>query len=176
MKPVNGKVASPSAVNHVMATMVTVTFFVMTTLIGLTMEKYFSMLIEVSVNNDEASNRMFTNPFRWHILSPNIQSRVKHVMIENGIQNKATPRSAHAWFKMNMFVHVRSLRVRHIVMIRVMLPDMASSIMSPRTGASTKYSVSGSSYTSPFEIEEFCSWLKFKSAMVAKPAIEEKQF
>ena len=76
MKPVNGKVASPSAVNHVMATMVTVTFFVMTTLIGLTMEKYFSMLIEVSVNNDEASNRMFTNPFRWHILSPNIQSRV----------------------------------------------------------------------------------------------------
>lgn len=56
-------------------------------------------------------------------------------------------------------------------MIRVMLLDMVSSIMSFRIGVSIKYLVLGFLL---FEIEEFCSWLKFKFVMVVKSVIEEK--
>lgn len=72
MKFVNGKVVSLSVVNYVMVIMVIVIFFVMIIFIGLMMEKYFLMFIEVSVNNDEVLNRMFINLFRWYILLLNI--------------------------------------------------------------------------------------------------------
>lgn len=144
INPVSGIVARASAVSHVIATIVNANLVVMTTVMGLTIEKYFSILIAVRVNRDEASNRMFIKPFSWHKLSPNIQSRVKHVIIENGIQSKATPRSAHAWFRMNMFVRVRKPGFRQIVTINVMLPNMASSMTIPRAGANAKYSTPGS--------------------------------
>jgi len=144
----------------------------MTTAMGLTMEKYFSMLIAVSVNSDEASNRMYMKPFSWHRPSPNTQPRVKHVAIENGMQNKATPTSAHAWFRINIFVRVRKLAVRQIVTINVMFPNIATSMTIARARANTKYSVprlsSGFSFSSSlFNSEEFSLWLKFTYAIVA---------
>lgn len=177
INPVSGIVARASAVSHVIANIVNASLVVMTTVMGLTIEKYFSMLIAVSVNRDDASNRMFIKPFSWHKLSPNIQSRVKHVIIENGIQSKATPRSAHAWFRMNMFVRVRKPGVRQIVTINVMLPNMASSMTIPRTGANTKYSTPGSSTafsSSSFNGEEFRVRLKFEYAIVVPVDIERE--
>lgn len=59
-------------------------------------------------------------------------------------------------------------------MIRVMLLDMVSNIMSFRIDVSIKYLVLGFLYILLFEIEEFCNWLKFKFVMVVKFIIEEK--
>ena len=152
-----------------MAIIIHVSLVVMTTARGLTMEKYFSMLIAVSVNSDEASNRMFMKPFSWHRLSPSTQPPVKHVAIENGMQSKATPMSAHAWFRINMFVRVRRMAVRQIVTINVMFPNMATSMTIPRAGPNTKYSVPYFSSamsaflfsSSLFSCVEFPAWLKF---------------
>ena len=158
IKSVSGIEARISAAIHVIATINRASLVVITPDIGLTIEKYFSMLMAVSVKREQHSKRMFINPFKWHKLSPNIQSREMHVIIENGIHSKATPMSAHARFRINMFVCVRSLDDRKIVAMSVALPNMASSMMTPSAEARTKYSVPGSCAAC---IIELSSWDEF---------------
>lgn len=64
VKPVSGIDARMSAAIHVIATILHARFVVMTRAIGLTIEKYFSMLMAVSVKSDEHSNRIFMKPFK----------------------------------------------------------------------------------------------------------------
>ena len=63
IKPVSGIEARISAAIHVTATMIHASRVVITPDIGLTIEKYFSMLMAVSVKREQPSNRMFTKPF-----------------------------------------------------------------------------------------------------------------
>ena len=112
MKPVNGMEARINAANHVMVIMIQASLVVTTLASGFTMVKYFSMLMAVRVNRDEHENKMFKKPFKRHKLSTKIQLREKLVMIENGIQNNATPMSAHARLSMNRFVSLRNFDLR----------------------------------------------------------------
>ena len=66
--------------------------------------------------------------------------------------------SAHARFRINMFVRVRRQDDRKIVAMSVTLPNMASSMMTPSAEARKKYSVSGSCAA---RISELLSWVEF---------------
>jgi len=62
-KPVNGIEARIRGAIHVIAIIIQASLVVITRSIGLTMEKYFSMLMAVRVKSDEHSNKMFKKPF-----------------------------------------------------------------------------------------------------------------
>ena len=64
IKSVSGIEARISAAIHVIATISRASLVVIKPDIGLTIEKYFSMLIAVSVKREQHSKRMFINPFK----------------------------------------------------------------------------------------------------------------
>ena len=85
--------------------------------------------------------------------------------------------SAHARFRINMFVRVRRQDDRKIVAMSVTLPNMASSMMTPSAEARTKYSVSGSCAA---RISELLSWVEFSlgtlrfDTIILEPKIGKK--